>query len=154
MTSDTDRLVQSPPHSATAHRTIAGPRQRVFDAWVTANHFATWMVPPGIRTSTAKVDARVGGAYELTMHGSGDALMHSGVYREVDRPSRLVFTWISLGTHYRETIVTVTFEAQGDDTVVVVKHDGLPDLIAERSHAEAWTMLLEKLDTWSVASCA
>ncbi|MEO7521194.1 MAG: SRPBCC family protein [Gemmatimonas sp.] len=132
--------------AVTAHRTIAAPRERVFDAWLDANTFATWMVPPGIRASTARIDARVLGAYELTMHGDGNALMHSGVYREIDPPRRIIFTWISLGTHFRESVVTVAFAVNGAATDVVVTHDGLPDAGAEVAHRDGWTAVLERLD--------
>jgi uncharacterized protein YndB with AHSA1/START domain len=130
-------------------RTIVAAAERVFDAWLDPVSYATWMVPPGIRSSNALIDARVGGEYELMMHGDGNALIHSGVYREIDRPRRLVFTWISAGTHFRESVVRVGFEARGEETEVVVTHEGLPDAGAEQSHAEGWTAVLGRLGTFS-----
>jgi uncharacterized protein YndB with AHSA1/START domain len=80
------------------------------------------------------------------MHGEGNALIHSGTYREIDRPNRLVFTWISAGTHFRESVVTVEFEAREQGTDVVVTHAMLPDAGAEASHTEGWTAVLGKLE--------
>ena len=132
--------------------TIPAAPERVFDAWLDPISFSTWMVPPGIRVSHARIDARVGGAYELMMHGDGNALIHSGVYREIDRPRRLVFTWISAGTHFRESVVRVGFEARGEETEVVVTHEGLPDAGAEQSHQEGWTAVLGRLETLNRAA--
>ena len=39
-------------------------------------------------------------------------ILHTGTYREIDRPRRLVFTWSSPVTGFRDTVVTVTFEAR------------------------------------------
>jgi uncharacterized protein YndB with AHSA1/START domain len=132
--------------TAVVRRTMPAPIQRVFDAWLDPISFSTWMVPPGIRVSHAQTDARVGGAYELMMHGEGNALIHSGVYREIDRPKRLVFTWISAGTHFRESVVAVELEANGASTEVSVSHTLLPDAASEASHTEGWTAVLGKLE--------
>ena len=92
------------------------------------------------------VDARVGGRYEVLMHRAEDSLLHTGVYRVIDRPRRLVFTWISPATEQRESLVTVDFLARGDRTEVIVTHEQLPQTAdAVPSHTEGWTQALERL---------
>ena len=46
------------------------------------------------------------------MQGDEKTYPHHGVYRVIDRPRRLVFTWISHGTEGCETLVTVDFLPQ------------------------------------------
>src|SRR6187399_217541 len=91
-------------------RTIAASAEDLFDAWLDPEALAQWMRPGEIRSTVARVEPRVGGAYEITMHGSaGSSYVHKGVYRAIDRPKRLVFTWHSPATEQKETLVTVDF---------------------------------------------
>ena len=127
-------------------RTIAAPAEDLFDAWLDPEALAIWMRPGEIRSTVATLEPRVGGRYEIVMQGPNEQYPHNGVYRVIDRPRRLVFTWISRGTEQRETLVTVDFIARGERTEVVVTHEQLPES-AQPSHANGWTSGLERLDT-------
>ena len=67
------------------------------------------------------------------------------MYRLIDRPRRLVFTWISRGTEQRESVVTVDFISRGAATEVVVTHELLSES-AQPSHINGWTSALERLE--------
>jgi len=125
-------------------RTIAASPTELFDAWLDPQALAIWMRPTGIRRTTAKTDARVGGRYEILMEGDQTTHPHHGVYQLIDRPRRLVFTWVSNATEGRETRVTVDFRPHGESTEVVVTHERLPDA-ASASHTEGWTSALARL---------
>lgn len=125
-------------------RKIAASPDELFDAWIDPQALALWMRPTGIRRTTATTDARVGGRYEILMEGERETYPHHGVYRTIDRPRRLVFTWVSQGTNGRETLVTVDFVPQGALTEVVITHEQLPDG-ASASHTEGWTSALARL---------
>src|SRR3954467_5789279 len=90
-------------------RTIAAPAQKIFDAWLDPIALADWMRPGEIRSTQARVDARVGGSYEVVMHGQSGPIKHWGAYRAIDPPRKLVFTWFSSFTDHGETLVTVDF---------------------------------------------
>jgi uncharacterized protein YndB with AHSA1/START domain len=126
-------------------RTIAASAEDLFDAFLDPEALAAWMRPNAIRSTVARVDARVGGRYEITMHGASGPLPHTGEYRLIDRPKRLVFTWHSIGTNHQETLVTVDFIASGSKTEVVVTHEMLPES-ARPAHANGWNSGLEHLD--------
>ena len=126
-------------------RTIAAPPEDLFDAWLDPQALAQWMRPGVIRNTVARLDARVGGRYEIVMTSDSESYPHSGEYRVIDRPHRLVFTWHSRGTEQKETLVTVDFLARGEGTEVVVTHERLPES-ARPSHANGWTSGLEHLD--------
>jgi uncharacterized protein YndB with AHSA1/START domain len=125
-------------------RTIAAPADILFDAWLDPIALASWMRPGTVRSTTATVDARVGGRYEIIMTGEAEVFPHHGVYRAIDRPRRLVFTWLSPHTEHRETLVTVDFIPQGERTEVVVTHEQLP-ASALPAHSRGWTGALERL---------
>ena len=126
-------------------RTIAAPAEDIFDAWLDPEALATWMRPGTIRSTVAKVEPRVGGRYEINMQGEAGAIPHSGTYRVIDRPKRLVFTWQSPHTGAGETLVTVDFLRAGRHTEVVVTHERLPET-ARDAHQRGWTSGLEHLD--------
>jgi len=126
-------------------RTIAAPPEDLFDAWLDPQALAIWMRPNAIQTTTAKVDARVGGRYEIVMNSATECYPHTGEYRVIDRPRRLVFTWHSRGTEQKETLVTVDFLVRGERTEVVVTHERLPES-ARPSHGNGWTSGLAHLD--------
>jgi len=132
------------PATVVVRRTIAASAEDLFDAWLDPKALAIWMRPGGIKKTTAKVDARVGGRYEIVMQGD-ESYPHAGEYRVIDRPRRLVFTWISNGTEQRESLVTVDFSSAGKHTEVIVTHEQLPQ--SQRvSHTNGWTSALEHLD--------
>jgi uncharacterized protein YndB with AHSA1/START domain len=127
-------------------RMIAAPPEMLFDAWLDAEALGTWMRPTGIRHTRAKTDPRVGGSYEITMQGDEKTYPHHGVYQVIDRPRRLVFTWLSHATA-GATLVTVDFLPLGERTEVVVTHEQLPDG-ARESHTTGWTSGLERLSAF------
>jgi len=126
-------------------RTIAAPPEDLFDAFLDPEALAAWMRPNAVRSTVAQVEPRVGGRYHIIMNSDSGPLPHTGVYRVIDRPKRLVFTWHSRGTDQKETLVTVDFLKAGAKTEVVVTHEMLPES-ARPSHAKGWTSGLEHLD--------
>src|SRR5262245_40600129 len=83
-----------PAPTLEVRRTIRAPRQRVFDAWTKAEELNRWHSPGPSTVDLAEVDLRVGGKWRIDMRGAGgEAWQVHGVYREIDPPRRLVYTW-------------------------------------------------------------
>jgi uncharacterized protein YndB with AHSA1/START domain len=129
-------------------RTLAAPRQRVFDAWTRAEELRKWFAPGPLTTAVAESDLRVGGRYRITMRAP-DGAEHTvtGVYRVIEPPARLVYSWRwedkpSAG----ESMVTVEFHERGPSTEVVLRHEGLPDQKEIAGHRQGWTECLDKLE--------
>ena len=133
------------PAAVVVRRTIAATAEDLFDAWLDPEALGVWMRPGTIKSTSAKVDARVGGRYEIVMQGESERFPHTGVYRIIDRPRRLVFTWHSPATEQQESLVTVDFVRMGTKTEVVVTHEQLPVSVRE-SHSLGWASGLEHLD--------
>jgi uncharacterized protein YndB with AHSA1/START domain len=125
-------------------RTIAASPDVLFDAWLDPISLSHWMRPGGIHSTQARVDPRVGGEYEVIMRTDTNPIRHRGVYRTIDRPRRLVFTWESPPTDHRETLVTVDFIPKGKSTEIIVTHEQLPES-ARPEHTKGWTGAIEKL---------
>jgi uncharacterized protein YndB with AHSA1/START domain len=137
-------------------RTLDAPRDKVFAAWTDPAQFAQWMGPGTIRAEIASLDARVGGAYRIVMHGTpapGGTSIVSGVYREVEPPTRLVFTWAwedDLLTHHKghESLVTITLRAVGSRTELTLRHERLESQSSRDSHQGGWISCFDKLETY------
>ena len=134
------------------HR-FKAPIERVFAAWTDPEQFMQWMCPPGFALDQCELDARTGGAWRV--HGykpDGSPFAKSGVYREVRRSERLVFTWAhhaddcfaSMRGH--ETTVELTFRAIDGTTELTLVHGPFVDAPSIEGHTEGRTASFGKLD--------
>jgi len=93
----------------------------------------------------AELDSRPGGKVRLEVNGT-DVVV--GTVVEIVPNERLVFTWGWEGDRYAvppgSSTVEVTFEKDGDCTVVHVRHSRLP-AVARDIHAAGWAALLPRL---------
>lgn len=102
-------------------RTIHGPPRIVFEAFTKVELFRRWWVPKsmGMKLVSCAIDARVGGTYRLEFDvGAPEPMAFFGTYVEVQPPSRLAWTNDEGGEG--GSVTTVTFEPQGDRTLVTV----------------------------------
>lgn len=125
-------------------RTIAAGAAELFDAWLDPASAAVFMNPERDKPSDVSIDARVGGEFSILMHGPTRSYPHRGTYRVIERPQRLVFTWISDATHQGESLVTVEFRSAQGGTEVVITHQLLPGSMAD-AHIHGWTEILSLL---------
>jgi uncharacterized protein YndB with AHSA1/START domain len=133
-------------YAVTVRREIAAPAEELFDAWLDARSLGSWMRPSGIRETRAETDPRVGRGFRIVMVDDESTVVHTGTYREIDRPRRLTFTWSSPATRFRDSLVTVTFEPSPNGATVVEVHQvGLPDAAAQESHQAGWADALREL---------
>jgi uncharacterized protein YndB with AHSA1/START domain len=133
-------------YSVAVRREIAAPAEDLFEAWLDAPSLGSWLRPSGIRETRAETDPRVGGTFRIVMVDDDSSIVHTGTYREIDRPRRLVFTWSSPATRFRDSIVTVTFQPSSNRSTVVEIHQvGLPDEEARASHHAGWSDVLSEL---------
>ena len=101
-------------------RTFNGPARLVFEAWTKPELLMRWWAPKstGMRLVSCEVDVRVGGKYCFEFgHESGRTMTFFGKYIEVNPPSRLVWTNEESDDG---AVTTVTFEDQGDRTLLVL----------------------------------
>jgi uncharacterized protein YndB with AHSA1/START domain len=126
-------------------RTFDAPRERVFDAWLDAKHMSKWMGPRGVNAEVALLEPRVGGRYRILMHtpDKSDPIV-GGVFKEIVRPERLVYTWT--WEHDKvETLITLTFAAVGKTTELTIRHEGFASMERRDGHNNGWIGSLEKL---------
>ncbi|MDH3458647.1 MAG: SRPBCC domain-containing protein, partial [Gemmatimonadota bacterium] len=92
---------------------------------------------------------KVGGRYRLAMR-SAEGKSHTavGTYREIVRPTRLVYTWSweEGGSNTEETLVTVEFNAVGGATEVVLTHERFATAESRDDHLRGWTSCVDRLE--------
>jgi len=125
-------------------------RERVFRTWTDPDQLNKWFaVAEGFTTPIADVDLRVGGRYRLGMKPPGEdgVLIVSGVYQQISPPEKLVFTWRweSPNADEPETLVTVEFNEQGNDTEVILTHELFNDIPQRDKHGEGWIGCMNNL---------
>ncbi len=79
----------------TVTRTLAAPREIVFDALTKPEHFAVWFGTAEVEVpqDTLSMDVRPGGAFRAVMHLPDGNLIHwAGTYIEVNPPARVAMT--------------------------------------------------------------
>jgi uncharacterized protein YndB with AHSA1/START domain len=131
--------------TVSVRREIAAPAAELFDAWLDPGKLAAWMRPFDTERSDVKLDARVGGAFEVVMHTPKGSVPHTGSYQEITRPRRIVFTWNSPFAGDHGSLVTVDFNARGRSTEVVITHERLPNEEMVQAHAGGWSGILDRI---------
>ena len=129
-------------------RTFQAPAEAVFDAWTSEEVIRRWWrTELDWETAEAEVDLRVGGVVRVVMRDPDKDVDYGGGghYTEVERPTRLAFTWIWDGDT-RRTMIELDFEETDGTTTVRFTHSGLWDEEAVRSHEDGWGKLFDKLE--------
>jgi uncharacterized protein YndB with AHSA1/START domain len=80
-------------------RVFDAPPARVFDAWLNREEWQAWIGPEGVNCEVPLLEPRVGGRYRIAMHLSdGRVIPVAGVFKIIDAPRTLAFTWGWEGT--------------------------------------------------------
>ena len=86
----TNANAQQPPPLRIS-RTFHAPRRTVWGAWSTADRVKRWFSPETYTVSNAKVEMRVGGAFDVCMRApDGEEHWMRGTFTEVTPHTRLV----------------------------------------------------------------
>ena len=141
------------PEPVVISRIFPAPRERVFQAWSSAEHMKRWFCPEGYSVPEAEVDFRPGGVCAICMRSpEGQEFWSRGKYIEISPPDRLVFiTGVSIDDSLKFTAhSTVTFEVDGAGTRMTVRqvYDICDDsfLAAVEGAPEGWRTTLDKLE--------
>ena len=122
-------------------RTIPASPAEVYDAWLDSQHPGN----PWHGSDRLDFKPKQGGLYHfMRIKDNGMEMPHYGRFVELDRPRRIQLAWMSLFTRGLESVVTVTFEAKGQDTLLTLKHANLPDDSYGHGHKH-WEVLLGHL---------
>ncbi len=130
-------------------RLIPASPERLFELWSEPSELVKWWGPDGFDVPASALDVRPGGYWRTTMRSpQGDLHTVSGVYRTIDKPRRLVFTWgwdDDTGLRGHETEVTVTFEPAPGGTRMVLLQQAFENKDQRDRHNQGWSSSFECL---------
>jgi uncharacterized protein YndB with AHSA1/START domain len=130
-------------------RLIPMEPEPLFALWTEPAQLAKWWAPDGYKASVDMLDSKSTGRWRVTMRkGDGNEVATSGVYRLVDPPHCLCFTWAwegAGGVRGHETEVTVTFEAAPGGTRLVLVQQRFDTQRVRDGHGSGWSAAFDRM---------
>jgi uncharacterized protein YndB with AHSA1/START domain len=130
-------------------RQIALPPEELWALWTDPEQLLRWWGPDGYACWVRQFDARVGGQWRIELRRpDGSSGATSGVFRVLEPPHRLAYTWAwddPSGRRGHESEVTVTFEPAPGGTRLVLMHQRFDTRQARDNHGRGWTNSLDHL---------
>jgi uncharacterized protein YndB with AHSA1/START domain len=77
---------------------------------------------------------------------NGQVIPVSGVFKTIERPRLLVFSWGWNGDPARQSLITLEFLARGARTELVLRQEGLQSSANRDDHGRGWNSALNKLE--------
>jgi uncharacterized protein YndB with AHSA1/START domain len=106
-------------------RLLDAPVELVWEVWTNPEHLKHWWGPDGFTNTISKMEMKVNGAFNLTMHGpDGKDYRNESIFTHIEKPNRIEYDHMT-GPKFHAAIV---FEKQGNKTLMI------------------WTMTFESVD--------
>lgn len=132
-------------------RRMRAPLSVVFAMLSDAEELAAWLGPRGCTDTQFAGEVREGAAFAFRMRWGKGRYAAEGVFREVVKDARVVFTWRWTEAppgeplDSRETLVTLAVRAEGEFTILTLTHAQLPDEASAEKHEAGWADGLDRL---------
>jgi uncharacterized protein YndB with AHSA1/START domain len=138
-------MSDSLPIKAQVIHRFASPAEAVFDAWITSNKVRQWFAPGLGEISRIAIDARVGGSFLFAQRRGMSDVEHIGSYKELERPTRLAFTWQVKGTP-DSSLVSIDIAQVETGCELTLTHHMQPYWAHYRDRLEAsWKKMLDAM---------
>jgi uncharacterized protein YndB with AHSA1/START domain len=123
-------------------RTIPATPDEVYDVWIDPKSPGG----PWFGATKVIVNVVVDGLFYLAVGHESKMWPHYGRFTKLERPKIVEHTWMSESTKGLESVVALTLEKRGAETLVTLRHMGVPDDEEGRKHKEGWDWVLSMLD--------
>jgi uncharacterized protein YndB with AHSA1/START domain len=142
--------MKSSESAVEVRRHLRAPAHAVFAAFADARTVARWLTPsPDVKLSVLHFEFREGGTYRFAYDvPDGRRMIVGGTYRAIERPSRIVFSWIIDPPDEHAGIdseVTVTIEPSAGGVELVIRHARFGRADAEARHEQGWHGAIDQL---------
>ena len=132
-------------NTITSEITINAPAAKIFDALTDPAQLPQWWGEDGVyHVNRLERDLRVGGLWKSIGKGNdGEDFSVHGVYRVIEPPTRLDYTWnYDWEEGAAETVVRFDLKEQNGHTIVRVTHSGFVNAVSRDNHKEGWARVL------------
>jgi uncharacterized protein YndB with AHSA1/START domain len=145
--------MESKVEAKVSHR-FQATAERVYDAWLDPQQVRVWMAAAQRSFGLAgdirriEIDARVGGKFLFSDMRDGAEAKHWGTYLELDRPRKIVFTWIvAESEEANPSTVTLTIQPEADGCLATIVHAMDAKWLDFVSRTETgWARMLQEID--------
>lgn len=129
-------------------RTLRAPPEIVFQALINPSLVARWLGPEGSTTTVEHMEARVGGQFSVRIDlPGGPTVRMRGIYRTIEPPNALAFTWAMQGSEDPlPQVVTFRLAEDALGTRLHLIHEGFVDRGDLEQNRAGWDHLLDRLD--------
>jgi len=150
----------APESRVQIRRTFHAPAARVYAAWTEHQQLEHWMCRDAASHTIRYVEfkAAVGGGFVLHISTpEGDVYLQHAEFLEMAPQQRLVFKWfwekieaggVKSAMRSGDTKVTVEFFDHGEETEVVLTHEGFTDEAERRETDQGWSGCFDVLARW------
>lgn len=129
-------------NTVTIERSFAAPPAEVWAAWTDVELLTKWWGCAADMLWNVHIwDVRVGGEIHVSLDFDGEPYEVRGRFTDVVAPRRLAYDWEAGQT------ITVTIEADGSGSRMIVEHAGLADDEMKRIVAGGWSAGIEQILT-------
>lgn len=140
----------TPGDRAEVRRHLSAPPERVFAAFSSAEVVARWLTPaPDVKLTVLELEFREGGRYRFVYDTpDGQRMVVGGVYRKIEAPRRLQFSWLIEPPDVHagiESQVTVSIAPAGHGSDLLILHERFERADANARHAAGWAGAIEQL---------
>src|SRR5262249_40670729 len=135
--------VSLPTPGAEVRRVLSAPASKVFAAFGDAKLVERWLRPsPEVKLTVLGLDFRPGGTYRFVYdRPDGMRMRVSGVYRAIEPPTLIVFSWLIEPPDPHAGIdseVTVRLSARDGGTELFIRHAKFDRADVDARHEGGW----------------
>jgi len=139
-------------------RTLAAPRQLIWDCWTQPKHIPHFFIPAPHKVTAVDINLRVGGRFNTTFEVDGNVMENQGVYLEVVPVAKLVFTdgytegWKPAPEPFMTAILLLADAAGGGTTYTAIARHRNPD--SRKAHEDmgffdGWGTVVTQLEAYA-----
>ena len=139
-----------PNERAEVRRHLSAAPEQVFAAFSSAEIVGRWLTPaPEVKLTVLELEFREGGRYRFAYDTpDGQRMLVGGVYRKIEAPTRLQFSWLIEPPDIHagiESQVTVSIAPSADGSDLLILHERFERADANARHAAGWAGAIEHL---------
>ncbi len=135
------------PYGLAVEQVFPFPANVLFDGWTI--NFDKWFAAPG--TLLMRVEVNEPFFFETVFKADDQETAqrhpHYGRFLKLDKNKFIQMTWVTgeIGTQGAETVVSIEFIEQGDQTLIKLSHSGFLNKQTMEGHNEAWPHVFEHM---------
>jgi len=135
-------------HSVQISWNFSHPPSKVWQAWIDPAIVKLWFgSDPDGKVLDARFDVQINGAFSVTfINSDGTEFTCRGIYKEIDPPKRLVFTWGWENQPEVAELVALQFTPNEAGTLLRFEQSNIDPKTALHNYEEGWRSTFQKLE--------